>query len=349
MTALKAHEVERFIAKPDRSIALFLIYGNDTGLISERASRLAAALLGKNTDPLSIIRLESSEVASDPARLADEAYAIPMFGGDRVIRVDVSGNRPIHAILEPLIKDPPTGTWIILEAGELRRDHALRKLFEGAKGGAMALPSYADEARDLDRVIDEELKASGLTIAPDARELLRSVLGGDRLATRQEVQKLCLYAAGQGEITEADVRAAVGDVSMLAADDTIEAMLSGDVGAFERGLHRHRAAGLSVVSMASSALRQLQSLHRTRASIDAGLSVSQILEGQRGISFQRKRALDRQLRLWTTASLERALARLESGLLNSRLNYSLAAEILSESLLAIAREAARLGRAKDAA
>lgn len=349
MTALKASEVERFLARPDRATAVYLIYGNDSGLISERATRLASTLLGKNADPLSIIRLESSEVASDPARLADEAYAIPMFGGDRVIRVDVGGNRPIHAILDPIIKDPPTGTWIILEAGELRRDHALRKLVEGTKAGAIALPSYADEARDLDRVIDEELKSSGLAIAPEARELLRSVLGGDRMASRQEVQKLCLYAAGQGEITEADVRAAVGDVSMLAADDTIEAMLSGDVGAFERGLHRHRAAGLSVVSMASSALRQLQSLHRTRAAIDHGGSVNQFIEAQRGISFQRKRALDRQLRLWTTPSLERALTRLETGLLNSRLQYSLAAEILSESLLAIAREAARLGRTKDAA
>ena len=101
--------------------------------------------------------------------------------------------------------------------------------------------------------------------------------------------------------------------------------------------------------MASSAQRQLQSLHRTRASIDNGLSVNQIVEGQRGISFQRKRALERQLRLWTTPSLERALTRLESGLLNSRLNYSLAAEILSEALLAITREAARLGRTRETA
>jgi DNA polymerase-3 subunit delta len=349
MTALKAHEVERFLGKPDRSIGVFLIYGNDTGLISERATRLGQALLGKNADPLSIVRLESGEIAADPARLADEAYAIPMFGGDRVIRVDVAGNRPIHAIVEPLIKNPPQGTWIILEAGELRREHALRKLFEGAKSGAMALPSYADEARELDRVIDEELAASGLTIAPEAREALRAVLGGDRMASRQEVQKLCLYAAGRGRIEEADVRAAVGDVSMLAADDTIEAMLSGDVGSFERGLHRHRAAGLSVVSMASSALRQLQSLHRTRASIDNGRSVKDIVDGQWGISFQRKRALDRQLRLWTTPSLERALTRLEEGLLQSRLQYSLAAEILGETMLAIAREAARLARTKDAA
>ncbi|HQF72043.1 MAG TPA: site-2 protease family protein, partial [Promineifilum sp.] len=65
---------------------------------------------------------------------------------------------------------------------------------------------FADAARDLDKLIDEEVKASGLSMASDARAALRALIGGDRLASRGEVQKLMLYAADKGEITAEEAR-----------------------------------------------------------------------------------------------------------------------------------------------
>ena len=40
MTALKAHEVARFLARPDLSEGIFLAYGPDAGLVRETAQRL---------------------------------------------------------------------------------------------------------------------------------------------------------------------------------------------------------------------------------------------------------------------------------------------------------------------
>ena len=44
MTALKAHEVGRFLLRPDVKEGVFLAYGPDTGLVRETAQRLAATL-----------------------------------------------------------------------------------------------------------------------------------------------------------------------------------------------------------------------------------------------------------------------------------------------------------------
>ena len=87
----------------------------------------------------------------------------------------------------------------MIEAGELRPESPLRKACERAKT-AVAIACYPDGERDLARLIDDELRTSNLRIAPDARAVLMSLLGGDRQASRNELRKLALYAHGKGEI-----------------------------------------------------------------------------------------------------------------------------------------------------
>ena len=67
------------------------------------------------------------------------------------------------------------------------------------------------------------LGAAGLTITPEARELLLSRLGADRALSRSEIEKLALYAGGKGTIEIDDVEAVVGDASELAIDTMIMA------------------------------------------------------------------------------------------------------------------------------
>lgn len=47
MVALKAGEVERFVAAPPADVPLVLVFGPDAGLVSERAAMLAAAASGR--------------------------------------------------------------------------------------------------------------------------------------------------------------------------------------------------------------------------------------------------------------------------------------------------------------
>ncbi|MEM7567168.1 MAG: DNA polymerase III subunit delta, partial [Pseudomonadota bacterium] len=89
MTALKGAAVERFLKRPDRT--LVLLYGNDRGLVSERAEQLAKAFVGSDGE---ILRLDAKALQDDPGRLADEAGAISLFGGRRAIRVAAAGAPP---------------------------------------------------------------------------------------------------------------------------------------------------------------------------------------------------------------------------------------------------------------
>ncbi|TIV25893.1 MAG: DNA polymerase III subunit delta, partial [Mesorhizobium sp.] len=68
--------------------------------------------------------------------------------------------------------EPARDAVILIEAGDLKKGTGLRAIVEAA-GNAIALPCYADEARDLDSVIDAELRKAGMSMTLDARQALR--------------------------------------------------------------------------------------------------------------------------------------------------------------------------------
>src|SRR5262249_57681014 len=71
------------------------------------------------------------------------------------------------------------------------------------------------------------MRASNLTISTDARDALISLLGADRLASRNEVRKLALYALGQKSVGLADVMAVVADASQIVLYGLVAAAFSG--------------------------------------------------------------------------------------------------------------------------
>src|SRR5215510_11199754 len=192
MTAIKASDVDRFIAKPDPTQPIMLVFGPDAGLVRERVDALVRASVDDPNDPFALARIEGDELAGNPARLVEEAHTVPLFGGRRAVLVK-AGSRNIASAVETVIEAPSPECRVIIEAGNLTKSSPLRALCEKAKVAA-ALPCYADNERALASLIDEEMRANDLTIGSDARDGLIALLGADGHASRNEIRKLALYA-----------------------------------------------------------------------------------------------------------------------------------------------------------
>ena len=170
MVALRGRDIDAFLSKPDPGRPIILLYGPDAGLVRERADALVASAVDDPSDPFSLVRMDGDELSAEPSRLVEEAMTIPMFGGRRAIRVR-AGSRSFASGVDTLSEMPIKDCRIVIEAGELRPESPLRKACERAKT-AVAIGCYPDGERDLAKLIDDEMKASNLRIAPDARAAL---------------------------------------------------------------------------------------------------------------------------------------------------------------------------------
>ena len=341
MAQKKAGEVDAFLSRPDSSFPLVLLYGPDTGLVSERAERIAELSGVDRTDPFAHVVLSADELERDIGRLVDEAGPLSLSGGRRLVRIKGAGNgKNLADAIADLAKDPPAGATIVVEAGDLKKNSALRINAERGRA-AMALPCYQDEGRALDRMIDEELALAGLAMDRSARETLKSRLGADRLASRGEVQKLCLYAMGSSGINEADVAAIVGDVSAETLDEAVDAAAGGEVKKLPELIERLVSSGTATFQLHLALMRYFQQLLAMREEMErSGTGLAAVVDRRRP-HFRRRAAMETALRAWDLETLPTVLMRIERDILLSRKEAALTVTIMHRTLVEIGVEAAR--------
>jgi DNA polymerase III subunit delta len=265
MVAYKSSAVASFLRAPDSSCRAVLLYGPDAGLVAERAAGLAATFARRDKGGAEIVRLDDRDLAEDPARLEVELRTRPMFAASQVVRVTAGARLDVPG-LKALLASPFDNA-LIVEAGNLRPDSALRKLFEKDKQAA-ALPCYGDE-RGLASLIDAELSDAGLRIDHETRRYLMTRLGADQALSRSEVTKLALYAKGEGDVTHEDIDAIVGDAAETALETFVYAASSGDPAVALRELQRLAASGTEAQAALIALARHFTQLHRVAAAQSA--------------------------------------------------------------------------------
>jgi DNA polymerase III subunit delta len=290
---LPAARIEAFLRRPDPDIRAVLLFGPDLGLVRERADTVARSVTNDLRDPFRVTDLTAAIITADPARLADESAQISLMAGRRLVRVRDAGDAH-GALFARFLAVSSRG--------------ALRRAFDDAPRAA-AIGCYPDSARDLAQVIGETLAAHRVTASRDAIEFLVAHLGGDRLLTRAELEKVTLYAGDGGRVELDDVRLAIADSAALSLDDAVLAAAEGDAAGLYRALARVFQEGESPVTVVRAALRHVQRLHALVARIAGGESADSALRGARPpIFFKQQDSFRRQLRRWSEGRLRQQLA-----------------------------------------
>ncbi|NLS05868.1 DNA polymerase III subunit delta [Rhizobium sp. P32RR-XVIII] len=343
MAEIKSHEFEGFLQRSVSAYRIFIIYGPDRGLVSERAGHIAAKTGVALDDPFSLVKLDIADLQKNPGRLQDEAGAIGLFGGEKLLWVRGAANEKyLVEALDQLSKTPLDGAFIIVEGGDLKKGSLLRKLAESTRS-IVAIPCYSDDARALNGLIDSELASEGLRITPAARQALTALIGGDRIASRNEIKKLALYCRGLEMIEEHHVTEIIGDASAISVDDAVDAVLSGNVGNLLHSMQKIAASKTAVFLVLQACLKQFQLLDTMRAEMDEKRAQpAQIMQTHgRHLHFRRKPIVAQALRAWSAEAISRETNRLQSAILQTRRRQSIEDSIALQTLLATTIQSGR--------
>lgn len=337
MSELKPLEFDRLLRSSAALPRLIILYGPDRGLVSERAEQAAARTGVPLDDPFCALKMEAADLQKSPERLLDEMQSIGLFGGDKLVWVRGAMNeKALVDGLGLLAADPNLASYLIIEAGDLKKGAALRKAAENERAIAL-VPCYADDQQSLNLLIDQVLAETGQRIAQAARTRLLESLGGDRRASRGEIRKLALYCMGEPEITEQHVAEIIGDVSATTTDNLLDALLQGNqtdmISAFEALI----SAKTAIYQILNAVLRQFQMLDGLRARMEeTGQQPAQVVANYgKHIFFRRRPVVIQALQVWNGAKLGRELNRLQSMVLTAQKNPSIASSIAAQLLLSL--------------
>ncbi|HEY1707354.1 MAG TPA: DNA polymerase III subunit delta [Rhizomicrobium sp.] len=302
---VKASDADRFVSRPPPGIAAILVYGPDQGLVRERAETAAKSVVPDLNDPFRVTDFPDGTLESDPARLFDEAAAISMLGGRRLLRVRGAGNG-LAKLLDDFLVEHVGDALVVVEAGDLAKSAALRKAFEDADAGA-AVACYPDSQDAIANVVRNALKADGISITADALDEAVSRLGSDRGVTRREIEKLALYARGQKEVTAKDVLAVMGDESETRSEDICDAAGEGDHATLDRELEKLWTAGTNPAQVIRTALSHFQRVLLVKIAVSRGEPVDGAMrKGWPQIHFSRANSFKSQVSRWSEERLSEA-------------------------------------------
>lgn len=338
--AKKRGDIERALDRP-RDHRFFLLYGPDESSSRGLAKRVERAL-GEGAER---VDLTGAILKADPARLADEAAAISMFGGPRWILVDPIGDEALEAV-RALLDAPASADPVVLVAGALRKDAKLVKLANDT-GGALAFVSYPLEGAEADRAAIDIAREQGLDMRPDVARRLVSAAAGDRMVLASEIAKLALYLdAGQGDRIEVDHDAL--DRLLASGDEgdqgrLVDAVLDGQGDTAAGEIARLAQNGIAGIPVLRALQRRLLLLARLRAEVDRGNSVRTVMAAQgKAIFWKDVDVVGRQLGRWRAPEIARALDRVLGAERAATVSAGAGIVAADEELLAIARHAARL-------
>lgn len=330
-------EIEPFVKSPTPKARAILIYGPDDGLMRERAASIGKSVTPDLNDPFNVAVLDGDLLVSDPARLNDEANAISMMGGARLIRIENASDK-ISPILRDYLDHPSAENLVVLEAGELGPKSPLRQLFEKSPNAA-ALPCYVEDERGIATVMRSQITAGGKTIDNDALQWLASAVVGDRGRARAEVEKLIIYMGDDNKIRLDDVRAACGEAGETSLDELIYAVAGGRAEAALNAFHKLNDEGVVPVSILRALQNHFRRLHYTRSLMASGLGAQEAMKQlQPPIFFKLEDSYLSQVNKWSMPRLLGILERLTQIEADTKKTGAPAETLMAQAVLGIARQ-----------
>jgi DNA polymerase-3 subunit delta len=193
-------------------------------------------------------------------------------------------------------------------------------------------------------VIRDVLGRHGIAGDADALEYLTDHLGGDRRATRGELEKLALYLGRPGRLTLEDTIACIGDGSAVTLDDLALAAADGDQAQAQRILDKMLGEGTHPVQVVRALGRHFKRLHLLAGMTGAGKSADQAIASLKPKPFFRTaQRLRSQIMRWPAPRAASALDLLQQAEIDTKTTGLPAEAICGRAVMQLARAA---GRAK---
>ncbi|MFL6765560.1 MAG: DNA polymerase III subunit delta [Sphingomicrobium sp.] len=328
--------IGRAVDQPAATVRFFLFHGPD-----EAQSRALAARLLEGLGATKLL-VAATNVKNDPAALVDEAAAMSLFGGKRLVWIEPA-TKDIEEGVVALLEGPDVECPVVAIAGALTKSSPMLKLAESSPL-ALAFASYAPEGQDAERMVIDLGRRFGLKVSPPVAARLADSCANDQAIASQELQKFALYVDASPQAPKELDHAALDAIGADSAEGDFQRLadlaLCGEMAELGAELTAMPAGGSEAIPVVRSLQRRLLMLAPARARVERGERLDAVMASLgRALFWKDKAKIERMLAKWTADDLATVAER--AGKLERSLIFTAAPdrEALGEELLAIARKA----------
>ena len=293
--------------------SLYTLQGDEPLLVQEAADAIRAAARAQGYTERTVHTVQGAHF--DWSEVLAAGGSLSLFADKQIVEVRIPSGKPgkdgsaaIQQLVEQAQDNDSTLTLFMLP----RLDFATRKgaWFGALDNGGVSLQLDTIERAALPQWIAQRLQLQGQHVAAGEEgqrtlQFFADRVEGNLLAAHQEIQKLGLLYP-QGELSQAQVEAAVLNVARYDVFKLSEAVLSGQVARVQRMLDGLQAEGEAEVLVHYTLAEDIRALKRVKDAMAAGQPLPIALKAQR-IWGPRERLFERVLPRLSPARLNNLL------------------------------------------
>lgn len=337
----KEKDVARFLKAPDQNVRCVVLFGTNEGMIADLAQKFALTVCADLNDAFLVASFQMDALEKDFGALFGEYNAASLMGGRRVIFVK-NANDKLTKPLKELFATSTSDTLLVVSSTSLNTKSSLVTYVKEQSFGA-AVGCYEDREDNMATVARSFFIESGITIAPDALQVLCQRMSSDRKASAGELDKLKTYIGARKNVTLDDVMKVVSDTSTGSTDDFCFYVASGDtqkaVKAYQALLYEGKEAASMLRALTYHFLRILECLAKTER---GGTAESAIAALRPPLMWFRKSEFVMQLKIWKKNAVFDVLALLYKAELECKTTSMPTEEIGSWTVMQIAGAAKKM-------
>jgi DNA polymerase-3 subunit delta len=175
------------------------------------------------------------------------------------------------------LENPNPDNLLLLTTGKIEKAAQSSKWFAALESKGLFCQLWPVSEQQLPAWVEQRLKTAGLTIQPEALELLCDRVEGNLLAAAQEVEKLRLHASGK-TVTAEQVLEVVADNSRFTVFTLVDACLGGNTERALRILAHLQAEGEECLYLLSMLNRELRNLSAMLEEMNRGRSARDVIQ-----------------------------------------------------------------------
>ncbi len=212
---------------------LYLLYGTESFLIDETKHKIINAVLTEEEQDFNLSVADMEEIPVETA--LEEAETLPFIGKKRVVLItnpifltaqkDKSKMDHNLKALERYLQNPSPDTVLMIIAPYEKLDERKKIVKLLKKNGDVLEASKADQ-RFTESWLDTRAAEHGVSISPQAKELLLQTAGTDLMLLSSELDKMAIYIGKGGEITAETVET----LAARTLEQNIFALIDGVIG-----------------------------------------------------------------------------------------------------------------------
>jgi len=254
---------------------IYTVHGDEPLLAQEAADQIRAAAKAQGFGERQIFTVAGAYFDWAPVLAA--AQAMSLFAERQFIEIRIPGGKPGKdgsEALQRYAEAAPDDVLTLVTLPRLDKTQLSSAWFTALDGHGVSIRVEPVERRMLPAWLAQRLKAQGQSV-PEGEDGQKALaffadrVEGNLLAAHQELQKLALLHP-KGELTLADIEAAVLDVARFDVFKLSEAVLSGAVPRILRMLDGLEAEGEAAVLVHWNLAEDARALARVRAALGAG-------------------------------------------------------------------------------